>query len=89
MPPVMSGLGPWATVGSRVAFAATINNREGLWVGTFGSNRPRWLASEGCGEGSVPSQLAAGPSGSWGCLTAIVSNSEAFWRRPRAEHRGD
>jgi hypothetical protein len=78
-PPLLSELGPWATAGARVAFYGTINNRQGLWVDAFGSNQPRWLVTAGCGEGSEPSELAAGPNGSWACLTAIVSNSDAFY----------
>jgi hypothetical protein len=75
----MTALGAWASVGSRVAVSATIGHQDGLWVETFGSNRLRLLAAKGCGEGSEPTQLAAGPNGSWACLTAIVSNSEAFY----------
>jgi hypothetical protein len=79
-PPVLTGLGAWATAGSRLAFVATIKGRQGLWVETFASNQPKWLAPAGCGGASEPNQLAAGPNGSWGCLEAIVSNSEAFYR---------
>ena len=78
-PPVLGELGAWATAGPRIGFVGTINHRQGLLVETFGSNQPRLLAPHGCGEGSEPNEVAAGPNGSWAYLTAIVSNSEAFY----------
>jgi hypothetical protein len=47
-------------------------------VQTFGSTAPRLLTTR-CGEGSAPSELAAGPNGSWACLTAVVGNTESFY----------
>jgi hypothetical protein len=76
--PAMSSFGAWATAGSRVAFDATIGRRSGLWVQAFGSNQPRLLTTR-CGEGNAPSQIAAGPSGSWACLTAVVGNNDSFY----------
>jgi hypothetical protein len=76
--PAISDLAAWAASGSHVAFAGTVDGRDGLWVETFGSNRPRLLSTH-CGEGNAPSELAPGPNGSWACLTAVVGNTEAFY----------
>ncbi len=76
--PAINGLGAWATAGSRLAFSGTVDNRDGLWVQTFGSKQPRLLTTR-CGEGNAPSQIAAGPNGNWACLTAVVGNTEAFY----------
>ncbi|HEX3456228.1 MAG TPA: hypothetical protein VHS03_16535 [Gaiellaceae bacterium] len=76
--PTISDLGAWATAGSRLAVSGTVNHRDGLWVQTIGSTQPRLLTTR-CGEGNAPSQIAAGPNGSWACLTAVVGNTEAFY----------
>jgi hypothetical protein len=76
--PPIDDLGAWATAGSRLAFSGIVNHRDGLWVQTVGSTQPRLLTSR-CGEGNAASQLAAGPNGSWACLTAVVGNTEAFY----------
>jgi hypothetical protein len=76
--PAIGDLGAWATAGSRLAFSGTVGHRDGLWVQTFGSKSPRLLTTR-CGEGNEPSQIAAGPNGTWACLTAVVGNTEAFY----------
>jgi hypothetical protein len=76
VPPPMTWIGPWTTTGSQVTFVATIRKQEELWTEKFGSNRPKRIASAGCGMGEVD-QLAVGPKGSVGCLAASQSNSES------------
>jgi hypothetical protein len=64
-PPALSGLGAWATAGSRLAFVATIGGRQGLWVERFGSSRPTRIGPAACAKEEQIDQLAAGPDGSW------------------------
>jgi hypothetical protein len=77
-PPALSGLGAWATAGSRLAFVATVGGRQGLWVQRFGS-RPTRIGPAACVKEEQIDQLAAGPDGSWGCLERTVGNTEAYY----------
>ena len=78
-PPALTGLGAWATAGSRVAFVATIGGRSGLWQERLGSNQPTRIGQTTCGKEEQADQLAAGPGGSWGCLEQTVGNSGAYY----------
>jgi hypothetical protein len=69
----------WATAGSRLAFVATVRNRQGLWVERFGSNQPRRVCPPVCGQNEEIDQFAAGPTGSWGCLERTEGNTEAYY----------
>jgi hypothetical protein len=78
-PSALSGLGAWATAGSRLAFVATVGGRQGLWVERFGSGRPTRIGPAACAKEEQIDQLAAGPNGSWGCLERTVGNTEAYY----------
>lgn len=78
-PPALSGLGAWATAGSRVAFVATVGGRQGLWVERFGSSRPTRIGPAACVKQEQIDQLAAGPGESWGCLERTAGNTEAYY----------
>ena len=79
--PKLGDLQVWAAAGSRVAFESDkVGGRRGLlWVERFGSQRPTVLRSHSlAGMGEID-QLAAGPSGSWGCLERGVGNTESYY----------
>jgi hypothetical protein len=77
--PALTGLGAWATAGSRLAFVATVGGRQGLWAERFGSSRPTRIGPAVCVKQEQIDQLAAGPAGSWGCLERTVGNTESYY----------
>jgi hypothetical protein len=78
-PPVLTAFGPWAGVGSRIAFVGTVDGRSGLWTEGDGTDRPRRIGPAACVKQEEIDELAAGPRGTWACLERTVGNTESYY----------
>lgn len=77
-PPATADLGAWAASGSRIAYVATVGGRSGLWVQSYGFDRPTRIGPAACVDQEEIDELAAGPRGTWACLERTVGNTGSY-----------